>query len=381
MKFVSILLLKNQAAKCALSSSAGKEIGFNCLHPHRTEAEGVKMKGFVRILEAIIASIILLTSLTFFFTSPPQADDWGKVILQNLGKDALAVADISGNLKPSVNNNNATTLTNFFSSFLPKSVAFSTEISEIPNPVIRIGCNCTASQITDLEGRLSPLNFVYKNRNISIRVENVSIAGVRNDTDTLFLFGYVNLNPYESTLKGFFQNGGTVFMLADLTEPFVNDSILNETFGLSWNNSLMQSGSGTLYQAGDARRVSWRIRKYYRNTTGSEPGVFASFHQGGGVNKINLGANTIVQDNNPFGGSLVKVNSGVENGNGRTVWFADYNSGNDALLKAAVMWASGESFMLDAQPQFPGRENAKVHLLVYDRDTYVATITVWNVFR
>ncbi|MBI4163010.1 MAG: hypothetical protein HY513_04970 [Candidatus Aenigmarchaeota archaeon] len=56
------------------------------------------MKGFIKIFEAIIASLILLVSLTFFFVPLTKPTSWDKTLLQLSVQDALGALSASGNL-------------------------------------------------------------------------------------------------------------------------------------------------------------------------------------------------------------------------------------------------------------------------------------------
>jgi len=48
------------------------------------------MKGFVRILEAVIASFIILASLTYFFSAPAKYNYWEETFSRIQAQDALA---------------------------------------------------------------------------------------------------------------------------------------------------------------------------------------------------------------------------------------------------------------------------------------------------
>lgn len=340
------------------------------------------MNGFVRLLESIIASVILLSSLSFFVSFPQLETNWNDVILQDIGKDALAVAELTEDLKGAVRYNNLVLAENIFLSVLPKNVGFSMEVSGIPNPVIFIGCNCTQTEINDLENRLDPLDFSYKGRNISIRVENVQITDIRPETNILFIFGYKDLGLLKNSINDFLEGGGTIFMFADLTQDVVNDGVINSTFNLSWEGTAML-GSGTFLDSSNPDRVSFRIKKYYDNISDDGSLAFYNFHTllaSYPVNRIRTDTKTVIIDDQ--GLSIVKTNSGVEKGSGRTVWFAKYDGNdNDELLKSMIMWASGERFNLDMQPKTFGKKNVKMKTFIYDRDPYIFSLTLWNIFR
>jgi len=124
------------------------------------------MKGFAKIFEAIVASIVLLASLTFFFTPNVQRSGWDRASLQILVEDALESAYLNGTLERYVKTDNTTQLNMLFSAMLPKTVDFSIEVSGIPGKTINIVCvDCNQANMDDLSAILDPRDFSYKMKN------------------------------------------------------------------------------------------------------------------------------------------------------------------------------------------------------------------------
>lgn len=337
------------------------------------------MKGFIKILEAIIASIILLTSLTFFFSTQLRESNWGDTLLKIKTDDALAALVKSGDAQQYVRTNDTEGINNALLNpnlaIMPPTIDYSVQVLGIPNPVILVGCDCTQAQIETLQSLLGSLNFNYKERDISIRIAPDKVDNVRNETNVLVIFGYRDLTPSKQKLSRFLERGGTILMIGDLTEAQVNDGYLNETFGLRWVSG-SRSNTGTFLEPDNERRASFRINKYYSNLTGSA----ASFDFTGTATIQNLDERTIVTDGT-F--SLVKINQEIVNGHGRTVWMADPQSNSETrnMTKAIFMWASGESFKMDVTKKRPLTKNFKSSVLVYDSDPYEIVLTVWEVFQ
>lgn len=342
------------------------------------------MKGFLRILEAITVSLILIAILPFFFFSQ-QETEWNNVLLQTQALDTLAALHKSGKLEEYVKNNNIEAINNETRKLLPRTVDYSIEISGIPNPIIFLGCVCSDSQIEDLENILAPLEFRYKQRDIGIRVSKMSLESIDPRTNVLFVFGYRNMTQ-KASLEKFLENGGTIFLFGDLTKPQAEDNFMNNTFGLRWNDALASSAAAKFFQPEDVTKVSHRIAGYYINISGrTENEVFNEFHR---ENRIAIDNKTIIFANQV---SVVKTNSFVaKNGKGRTMWFAGYDftrqsenvNQTNKLMKASILWASGESYKMDSFPKKPASRflGAKYLAILDGFEPFEIELTVWRIF-
>ncbi|MDI6721617.1 MAG: hypothetical protein QMD85_04455 [Candidatus Aenigmarchaeota archaeon] len=343
------------------------------------------MKGFIRILESIAASVILLSSISFFFSSPAKGFGWDDTNAYLEIHDSLESVYKSDRLAEYVKNNDAQGLNMELSSLIEKNIDFSASINGIPNNRIFISCLCTEEEKTRLDGMMTPSRFEYHGRIIEISAERVDAAGnsivMREETDILFLLHYEDLSLYKSQLNNFLSNGGSIFMIADLSHAQAEDGFMNETFGLMWNNKATPSGNGRFYGEGQPANISFKISKYYSNLTDA-PAAFTGFNKGGNINKIEVENGTIVIDNNKKA-SLAKGRKNIILGNGRAMWAADYNDRGDninTLMKAAVMWASGESYRMDPVAKKIPQVNNAAGLIVYDKDPYEFRLNYWNIF-
>jgi hypothetical protein len=342
------------------------------------------LKGFIRILEAIIASIIILAAMTFFLTPDVIKTGWDGPLIQIQSQDVLYALYKNSTLQECIRANNKTKIDAEITKFFSKSIGFSIEVNGLPNPEIYIGCNCTDSQINDLKTMLSPLDFKYNERNISIRVANESVDNIRNETDVLFIFGYKNLNPFRNKLSKFFERGGTVFILGDLTKAQIEDGYINDTFGLKWNSIGDPTPNGEFFDTENPGNASYKVSKYFVNISGSpKTTLFQNFNRLPSINHVSIDNNTITKDQ---GGtfSFVKVNKGLGYGNGRTVWFSDFTPSSDfnttKLLKAGIMWASGEEYVMDPYKKTYPENYIKTKYLIFDKDAYEIRLTIWKVF-
>ena len=336
------------------------------------------MKGFIKILEAIIASVIILVSLTFFFRVDIKQTTWDDILLQIRGEDILASLAANEVLTKAVNENDQDLIKNMMLDqtlgMLPPTIDYSLEIRGIPNPVIYVGCVCTLEQIIDLEKNLTPLDFKYRGRDISIRIAQDSIENIRAETNILFLFGYTDLNPHRAKLENFLERGGTIFMLGDLTQQQAESVFMNDIFGLVWKLGT-RSNTGEFFDPNNENITSFKVIKYYKNLTGEPP----SFPFVNGQARIATDNGTVIRDSQV---SLVKVNKDIINGNGRTIWMSEYvsNSATNNLTKAIVMWASGERFKMNRAKVIPAK-HLDVRYIVRDKDVYEAILTLWRIFQ
>ncbi|MBI2578565.1 MAG: hypothetical protein HYW26_02525 [Candidatus Aenigmarchaeota archaeon] len=347
------------------------------------------MKGFIRVLEAIIASIILIASVSYFFLPTTQQTSWDDVVLSTRTKESLIALEKSGKLAGYVKNNDAASLNNDLRKTLPPNIEFSLEVRDIPNDIIYVECFCSETEKDDLESLLAPLRFGYKDREIDVRIQRLdNLNNINPRTDVAFIIGYENLNPYMSALNSFLDGGGTIFMLGHLTENQVSDGFMNSVFDLRWTGS--GGGEGIFYSTVTPSKVSYKIAKYYRGLTGKDPAsaAFSEF-SGGGVNQIEVTDKSVIITSPGNQISYVKINQFIVNNHGRTVWFSGYDYAKDTqgaqetknLTKAALMWASGEHYKMDNFKKTPAPSFSESSLLSsIGGDQFELSLLFWKVF-
>lgn len=344
------------------------------------------MKGFAKIFEVIIASIILLTSLTFFFVPSVQKSWWDDVSVQLLAQDALEATYLNGSLTRYVKDDDTTPLNNIFSSMLPRTVDFSIEVKGIPSKVIYVSCvDCSQAQIDDISAILVPKDFMYKGRNISIRVENLSLSSgsVPEDTNIIFFFDKTKIPTYQAQINLFLSKGGGIFLLSNLVQGDLNGPI-GRIFNLTWSGSTsLPPRFSDVY---NSSKISHFVAKYYANISGRhlqnvENEGFSTFNSNG----IRAGDwRDVVKSDDAK--TFVRGNINMS---GRAAWFSDYtrsdhNSSStkavDNLAKATIMWVGGERFRLDTIKKAPAPVHFKSSIFVHDEDSYTVDLTIWRVF-
>ena len=350
------------------------------------------MKGFAKIFEAIIASIIVLASLTFFFVPATGVSRWDSTSLQVTADDVLQAVYLNGSLERFVKTDNRTQLNSEVSGMLPKNVDFSIEVSGIPNDIIYVSCvDCPSSD--ELVAMLSPLNFQYKNRNISMRIDPLTLSStsIPSETNILFFLDKQGIIDYHAKIDVFLNNGGSIFLLSDLTQSDVQ-GVIGNIFNLSWTGNTAQSAH--FEDVFNPNKTSHYAARYYANLTNRTlestasvnfPVDASGFHQNGVL--ANSDEKNIVVTNDQR--AYARSNFTALNNKGRSVWFADYNRADhnapttkaiDSLVKAAIMWDSGERFKLDVIKKEPAPIHVKTGIFVFGEDPYLVELTVWNVF-
>ena len=86
------------------------------------------MKGIIKILEAIIASIILITTISFFITVE-RTTRWDTALFQTKMQDTLSSLDRSGNLELYVKNYDKEGFENLIKNTTGRTTDFSLSIA------------------------------------------------------------------------------------------------------------------------------------------------------------------------------------------------------------------------------------------------------------
>ncbi len=334
------------------------------------------MKGLIKILESIIASVILLASLSFFFgMNFQQAND---PMLLIYAKDSIAAIHKNGSLIDYIKNNDITKLNKYFRNVLPENTKFSIDIIGIPKPNIRISCNCSEEQKNELEAMLSPLTFTYKQRTIQLSIkENEPITSPDTSADILFLFGYTNLSKYKENINEFLGKGKTIIILSNLTLENINDGVMNNIFGLSFAAS-DGSTSGIFYSS-DPFHESYWVSDIYNLT---DKGTFTLY-----PNPVGVDENTILS-NPTRTNSFVKVNVLPK---GQTVWFSEYEHSNNnvnLLLKTMILWSTTKGYSMDENDMsyfkdlVPSFVTASRFVFGSEdfKESFIIKMSIWKIF-
>ena len=424
------------------------------------------MKGFVKILEAIIACIILLASLSYFFTSRVQQSGWFDAALKLEAQDALTVLDKSGFIQDWIRENNESGLKEKgkLDKMIHETADFAVGVYGIPKSNINVGCyDCSDNEKKDLETMLMPGtrqayedlesggSFELNGRKIELRVETIDEDDLKN-ADIVVFFGYKSLN--KPKINELLAQGGGIVAIANLTAGQTNDGIFNTIFNLSWNSGGSGSSNSVFNDITDPRNVSYKIADYfvsvpfrvntsydhegefyihgnehtietYYNSTGEYAIFNTKYYEEGDiivvddvpVKVVRINANvslpefesvdlSIINASYEFYGlpwdattnkiakdkktvlvgdelSSVKANYYITKyGKGRTVWIPEYEkkyTDINQLLKASILWASGEEFIIDDKT-LP-KQYMEVSRIINDNGvSYRVSLLIWRIF-
>ena len=200
------------------------------------------MRGFIKILEAVIASLVILGALSYFSALTARESTWGSAILGVMARDAIHVVSKSGELIRAIKENNASKLEKLLENALPKSMMWKFVIIGLPKPTIRIGCDCTDEEMRRVKEMLHiytsedyVINFNGRNLTfglLQISLENYDIDELIREIDVLLLFNASVLTENEEKVKRLLASDKGVLMVADLNESQIKNSFLSWLFGL-----------------------------------------------------------------------------------------------------------------------------------------------------
>lgn len=340
-------------------------------------------KGFARILEAILASVVMLTILAYFFNQGHISSNWSYTITRLQAHDMIASMYLTGELQKYVRDDDYTALNGRISRIFPDTIGYSVEINGIPNPIIYVTHSCSGK---NFENILYPTDFNYSMRNISIRLKTLTTSFNEMDsrTNIFITCDYSDLVSQKDYINKFLEKGGTIFLFSDIGSD-INDNSENSKyvryiFNLTWKGSV-SSSNPEFYDVYDPEKPSYYIAKYYRNITGiSQKPSFFGFHN----SEIATNEKTVVfsiHDNVSF----VQVNYYIINGKGYAVWFNNYdnNQNTNDLFKAAVMWASGRSYKMDSYTKNTGPVYSYATYIVSGHDSFEpfeVNLIFWRIF-
>ncbi len=309
------------------------------------------MKGFLHIVEIVIAGILVfIIAVQFMAISLPEFD-WQRTKLMLLGNDILFTLDKKG-----IDWFNSTEVDSEISSLLPENILYSLEIRNTFKPYITVGCICDDQEFDildyseDNDGILSP--FELNGHQIEFHMRKIDpISPIfPHDADVIVSWDY-NLTSYQAQLMNYLSDAGSFMEIRDLDESDI-DSIHRDILGVVWNESL-NVGSGYIYFTPDSSENEfYPIVKYFYhipNSSGeyfTEPHLFSNFLNGEKISQSFLDPKLAIMRQYGTNIPACVVNNKAL-GRGKTIWLSDGdNSLEDrkVLIKALILWAAGDVY-------------------------------------
>lgn len=231
----------------------------------------MKNKGLVKIMETIIASIIIISSMSYFVLFYFGKPQWSYAFLESYGKDTLSALDKSGYMKYFMLQGNFTEegggLLHYIKTMLPRNIIFSFELEGTPRPNIRIGCACEADDYQRIKSILSlsdtgraNLSFNGRRINISVRSDTIDRLFFAEDLDIIILPFQVLLSAYSYEINNFLRNGKSIIYFTDINQTF-SDSYMEELFNITWVSG--NPGSANVFDISSPGKVSREISNYF----------------------------------------------------------------------------------------------------------------------
>lgn len=314
-------------------------------------------KGFIKVVEAVIASIIVLASLSYFFGYYVRPSEWDNAQIKLQSQDILNTMD--DKIVDYMKTGNPSDLRDTIQNMASERIGFSINVVGAPPPRILIACvKCTDDELNDLTNRTDPMSSYQdaRGRRISVAINKVSsFAVVTKDMDIMFIYGYgkINSDSERQNIKNYLDAGGNVILFSELTQAQIDDEnndFLKTVFGLEsvGSNSLVSR----FYNPTTSGSATAKVYYYYSAiyTANAQPANPLSID----TSNVAVDDDTIVYDS-----SSSAVHAQKYYGNGRAVWFNYYdkdhrtmtNGDSNDLLKSIIMW-SAEDFTIVPEPVF-----------------------------
>jgi hypothetical protein len=204
------------------------------------------MKGFIYLLEIVIASILITSVVSFFFITEIK-QDWERSDLISIGNgiiNSLRDEDVYELL-----NGNFSKV----EKLIPDNVDFNIKIEGIAKSNITVGC---VNYCDYIETLLTP---VYMNgRWINFTVYQFDLSGGIPNYDVIVLVNYTEYSTYKNVILNYLNNGG---ILIGINATFNNnDPDFNEIFGLIAG---MPAGSDDFHFFEPYNPLTEDIEKYF----------------------------------------------------------------------------------------------------------------------
>ncbi len=183
------------------------------------------MKGFMHVVEILLAVMLLFFVFTQFASIPAARDDWSRVKLSLLANDILQSLEKRG-----VNWFNGTEMESELNTTLPDNVIYSLLLENIIKPEIRIGCLCDDSEFSEVEGLLEPGWFEINGESVVFETTQVTEEEMFSlYYDVVLIYGSEDLSSHEYAMRNFLAHGKGV---VEISDPEVVDDVHRDIFGM-----------------------------------------------------------------------------------------------------------------------------------------------------
>lgn len=397
-----------------------------------------RKRGFIKIIEAILAAFLLFFILVFISSVEEKKEDYELSLLAMIGRDALASLDRVGILRNLISKNDVNGLRSEISRVIPSNARVDIEILYLEKNVIKIGCNCSYEERERFKRMLSisylqDASFYFRGRNIRFEIiENSSLDKMR-DANIIVFFGCRNLSNYYNYLnegKSFLMisnvacennlfnltpklgSGNRFVINLNSLEPFRIGEYFVDTSIRVYNNSLFwtRTSSHVLNIYLDNNSIPYvtydnnQLARYYKGSVinidatrikiddivvdFSTQRVFADIRIIDRNYEFYFQPSMLVDANeksllisNGYASSQINYYI-TKYGNGRVAWISDYSEDRtdiNQLLKAIVFWLSEDV----KQEEQKDKNYVSVYYLVsgnFDFEPYLIKLNLWYIY-
>jgi len=245
------------------------------------------VKGFVRVIEAILLSLVLISFfLPNILSELPKhkAEDWDEVSGYLICSDLLSSLDVNNSfdylltpnkVNPHLNyQKSLETLNNITKSVFPAIVDFEYEIKNVPNYSISVGVDSSCALPDEIFEPNYPPVRIYKNLHAIPTLFS-------NNYSTYIICGNVDLSMYKNEITNLLNRGKGIVLIRDFS--FAPDSFTREIFQIEYTAGGISSGNIIFRNLSNPNTV--RIAKRFINN-------IIRVDAAGGNGSINLGSNS-----------------------------------------------------------------------------------------
>lgn len=323
------------------------------------------MKGFVKILETVIACVILLTSLAFFFTIGYKPDYWTENLIQQRSMDLLVTAEneIGSTIKLFHSDPNKVSQLNInIRNNLPSNVEYNLIVEGVPKPKISVACISCSDAIENMLAGNQGEKLMYKGRQIIISVDSASVSDDLMRYDVIL---YSNVADFSADPKviEYLSKGKNVMLLGDITGDDMSDKDtrdkIEDVFSAYYKGTETSTEQARFHNA-ESNYNSFMIDSYVKSAFTEKPDpadplktlkgrcnspVFG-FNGGLSVNPVGISENsTLITNDGKFSRMTISERYG-----GMGLWLAMPSNIDDECSKkisqASVMWLSSQGFYM-----------------------------------
>lgn len=174
------------------------------------------MKGFVKTIEALMASIIIFAVL-YQFMIPYEMEPWRNVYTHREMEDLLATFSLTNKTYNYVISNDWNSFHASLENLLVGPYDFSIKIIGLPKPIVKVGCVCNQENVKRLNRTLKPFSFDYNGRVTEVRIMNDTLENLKN-SDVIIFYNQSKISNNRETIEKYLKRGVGIVLISNNTD-------------------------------------------------------------------------------------------------------------------------------------------------------------------